>query len=253
MPTYLRIAEELRAAILSGELAAGAKLPTRQQLAERYSVSPPVIQEVIRALRSEGLVTSRPGSGVFVTERRPVRRWTRGHYGRRGQGSPFAAGERAAGREGTWEAHSSTERADAAIADRLGIEPADAVMRTAYTFRSDGVPTMLSTSWEPLAITGQADEHGRTPILFPEEGPYAGWGVVDRMDAIGMRVTLAREVTCTRPASETELRELGGISGGQVLHIVRTYVDAEGRPVETADIVLPGDRSEIESWYEIPQ
>lgn len=252
-PAYQRIAEDLRAAILDGSLVPGTQLPSRAELAARYGVSDQVPARAVNALRAEGLVVTRPGAGAFVAARRPVRRFTRGHYGRPGQGSPFAAQEHAAGRAGTWDARSQTETADVAIADRLAIEPGDTVMRTQYVFRADGAPVMLSTSYEPLAITGVPDEEGRMRILLPEEGEFAGAGVVDRMAAIGIRVTRSREVISDRAARAEEVEALGGIASGHVLHIVRTYLDDQGRPVETADIVLPGDRSEVESWYEIPQ
>ncbi|CAM5615451.1 UbiC transcription regulator-associated domain-containing protein OS=Streptomyces microflavus OX=1919 GN=Smic_53850 PE=4 SV=1 [Streptomyces microflavus] len=42
----------------------------------------------------------------------------------------------------------------AEVAERLGIEPGDRVMRTHYVFREAGEPIMLSTSWEPLSSPG---------------------------------------------------------------------------------------------------
>ncbi len=42
-------------------------------------------------------------------------------------------------------------------------------MRTKYLFREAGEPMMLSTSWEPLALTG------RTPVMLPEEARWAAW------------------------------------------------------------------------------
>ena len=66
---------------------------------------------------------------------RPERqRLTRSWYTSRQGGSPFRADMAAAGIPGTWE--SSTERVPMtpAIAARLGAEPGEPAMRTAYTF-----------------------------------------------------------------------------------------------------------------------
>lgn len=60
------VAARLRNAILSGEYAVGARLPTEAVLTERFGVSRTVVREAIAALRSEGLVESRQGSGVYV-------------------------------------------------------------------------------------------------------------------------------------------------------------------------------------------
>jgi GntR family transcriptional repressor for pyruvate dehydrogenase complex len=57
-----RISEEIR----KGRLAPGARLPTEQELMKAMGVSRTVVREAVAALRSEGLVTTRQGSGAFV-------------------------------------------------------------------------------------------------------------------------------------------------------------------------------------------
>jgi len=59
----LRIAEQID----GGTLKPGDRLPTEQQLAGAYGVSRTVVREAVHQLRSQGLVRSRQGSGVFVT------------------------------------------------------------------------------------------------------------------------------------------------------------------------------------------
>src|SRR3954451_2023272 len=66
---YVQVASALRAAILTKKLQPGDKLPSGNQLAERYGVARMTVQTAIRVLREEGLVVSRQGSGVFVRER----------------------------------------------------------------------------------------------------------------------------------------------------------------------------------------
>ena len=44
-------------------------MPSERLLGEQYAVSRAVVREALSQLKSEGLVTSRAGSGVFVTER----------------------------------------------------------------------------------------------------------------------------------------------------------------------------------------
>jgi len=57
-----RIASEIR----SGRLEPGSKLPTEQKLMHAMRVSRTVVREAVAALRAEGLVTTRQGSGAFV-------------------------------------------------------------------------------------------------------------------------------------------------------------------------------------------
>jgi DNA-binding FadR family transcriptional regulator len=57
-----RIAGEIR----SGRLEPGARLPTEQELMTAMGVSRTVVREAVAALRAEGLVMTRQGSGAFV-------------------------------------------------------------------------------------------------------------------------------------------------------------------------------------------
>jgi DNA-binding GntR family transcriptional regulator len=116
-------------------------------------------------------------------------------------------------------------------------------MRTRYLFREGGEPMMLSTSWEPLALTG------RTPVMLPEEGPLGGMGVVERMAGIDVVVDNVTEEVSARPGLAEELLDLGGVPGHVVLVVRRTFY-ASGRPVETADVVVPADRYRVS--YHLP-
>lgn len=53
--------------IHSGRYALGTKLPTEHELIAAFGVSRTVVREAIAALRARGLLTTRQGSGVFVS------------------------------------------------------------------------------------------------------------------------------------------------------------------------------------------
>lgn len=62
------LAQRLSEEIAAGQLKPGEKLPTEQQLGERFGVSRPIVREAIGRLKHDGLVVSRQGAGVFVVE-----------------------------------------------------------------------------------------------------------------------------------------------------------------------------------------
>lgn len=239
VPAYARIAAELRAAISSGDLQPGDKLPSETKLMAQYGVSRTVAKWAIAQLKSDGLVEGRSGSGVYV---RRIRRLTRHGHGRDqrttpGSTSPFARDAAAAGHQGGWEHRSERATADLETARRLAIEPGAPIMSTRYVFHADGEPIQMSWSREPLAITGG------TPIEWPEDGQAVG--VVARFDAIGVRIDLNEERVTGRAASSVEVAALKlPTRGAHVLVVTRTYY-AEGLPVETADIVLPRERYDL--------
>ena len=61
------LSEQLAEQIKSGRLAAGARLPTEEELSRAARVSRTVVREAVAALRADGLVVTRQGVGAFVS------------------------------------------------------------------------------------------------------------------------------------------------------------------------------------------
>ncbi|MET9772902.1 GntR family transcriptional regulator [Streptomyces sp. NPDC006367] len=242
-PAYLRVAGDLRQKIVDGLLPPHTRLPSQARIREEYGVSDTVALEARKVLMAEGLVEGRSGSGTYVRERPVPRRIARSGYRPAGGATPFTQEQADAEARGTWESRSEQAEASGAVAERLGIEPGDRVMCTRYVFRENGEAMMLSTSWEPLDLTG------RTPVMLPEEGPLGGMGVVERMAAIDVVVDNVTEEVGARPGLAEELLALGGVPGHVVLVVQRTFY-ASGRAVETADVVVPADRYRVA--YHLP-
>jgi putative hydrolase of HD superfamily len=64
----VQLAGSIRAAILSGELEPGARLPSGNDLAEFFGVSRMTVVAAIRTLRQEGFVRSSAGSRAYVSD-----------------------------------------------------------------------------------------------------------------------------------------------------------------------------------------
>ncbi len=64
---YRRVADDIAARIVSGELAPGARLRSERDLAEFYQVSYGTIRRVMEVLRNRGLITTIHGRGTFVS------------------------------------------------------------------------------------------------------------------------------------------------------------------------------------------
>ncbi|PZX06022.1 FadR/GntR family transcriptional regulator [Celeribacter halophilus] len=62
------VAQDLINRINSGALPVGGRLPSERDLCAQYSVSRAVIREALSQLKSDGLVTARAGSGVYVRQ-----------------------------------------------------------------------------------------------------------------------------------------------------------------------------------------
>lgn len=70
------VVERITAEIASGSLAPSARLPTEQEMMLAFGVSRTVVREAVAALKADGLVVTRQGSGAFVAadaSQRPFR------------------------------------------------------------------------------------------------------------------------------------------------------------------------------------
>lgn len=63
-----QLLHQLEKSLLDGSFPANARLPSERLLAEQYGVSRNTVREAMQRLAARGLVRSRPGAGVFVTD-----------------------------------------------------------------------------------------------------------------------------------------------------------------------------------------
>jgi GntR family transcriptional regulator len=68
VPIYLQIAEGIREAVAAGIYCPGEALPSLRALAIDVQVNPNTVQRAYDELEREGVVYSRRGKGLFVTE-----------------------------------------------------------------------------------------------------------------------------------------------------------------------------------------
>jgi DNA-binding GntR family transcriptional regulator len=129
------------------------------------------------------------------------------------------------------------------VACRLGLAEGALVNRTRYLLTAGGSPVQLATSYEPAEVTAG------TIVASPEEGPLAGRGVVERLQAIGVTVDQLTEDVSVRRCPAVEAAALRMPAGAPVLVVTREH-RAGQRAVEMSEIVIPADRFTLR--YRIP-
>ncbi|XTZ18213.1 winged helix-turn-helix domain-containing protein [Micromonospora echinospora] len=65
-PVYREIINDIRAAIESGQLKPGDRLPTIAQLCEQYQASSTPVKTAMRILEEAGLIETWQGKGMYV-------------------------------------------------------------------------------------------------------------------------------------------------------------------------------------------
>ncbi|MCF2528465.1 GntR family transcriptional regulator [Yinghuangia soli] len=224
---YRQLADEIRQRILAGEWKPGAALPSHKDLARETGYSVGIVQVALRELAVEGIVEGRLGSGTYVTglTRRAVTRVMQP-----GGGTVAPVFEDL--RETAYTHQTTTMVADRHIAQRLAVDIGADVMRTTYECTAGGRTYALVTSWEPLYLTAG------TPIAFPEQGPFAGQGVLARFAAIGLPAIRVNEDLIPRAVTTQEARVLNIARSALVTVVERTVFGAR-HPLEAADTLLP--------------
>ncbi len=239
-PVYLRVLEDLRAQIREGVLAPGARVPSRNGIITRYGVGETAAKHALQVLATEGLIEARAGSGSYV---RAVPAATHLEHDRlHFPGSPFGLADGAAtavnGHDPvrlSWEHQTEQVPPPLRIARWLGLPDGEPVTRTSYLLTAGGTPVQLAVSYEPAALTAG------TPVACPEQGPYAGRGVSERMRAIGITVDEVVEEISVRPCQRAEAAALRIPAGTLVLVAERAHRAGE-RTVEAGEIAVPADR-----------
>ncbi|MEU9161252.1 GntR family transcriptional regulator [Streptomyces sp. NPDC048424] len=238
-PLHARIAADLREEILSGELAAGAKLPSTAQLKDRFDASNATIQKAVHLLKGEGLAVGRAGAAVTVRENRqrtvrPAASLT-----------PAATGEAY-----PWLANASNRRSSVHstllsveevpvsgdVAEALGLSGSGTAVRRHQLITIDGEPAELVASYYPLDIargTALAEPRrirGGTPTLL------TGLGFPPRhsVDRVSARVATQEQYTALPLPGELP-----------ILRTLRTVYGEGDRPVEVTVMVKAGHLYEL--------
>ncbi|WFE45283.1 GntR family transcriptional regulator [Verrucosispora sp. WMMD1129] len=247
-PRYQQIADDIRRRIEAGVLPAGAPLASETEMVAEYRAARETVRKAMATLRAEGLISTAKARGSFVRPRWPVRRLGMDRYRvetRQRDEQPTEKATSFTKDQGIdWSAYTMDKEyaevgANEQLGDLLNVDPGTPLLRRHFVFRSHGVPQQISTSYLLL------DMVGGTPVADPANEPWPG-GNIAQLATLGITVDQVREQVRTRMPTPDESRILGIGDSVPVLTITRTML-AAGRPVEAAvDIVLPGDRVELD-------
>jgi GntR family transcriptional regulator len=242
-PLYLQIADDLREQILSETLRPGQRLPSEHSLMDAYGAARQTVRKAIAELKSEGLLDSEQGRGVFVRARAAIVRSADEllSAARWGGGSPNDRAADAADGGSTVEVMVTHAPASVDVAARLGEREGKRVLvRRERTFDSERT-LEVSTTYLPLdLVRGTA----------VEQDDVSGQDVYAHLERLGHRLERFTERVATRMPRPAEARTLDLGPGTPIILIARTAWTSEGRPVAVSDEIMAADRYEL--LYEIP-
>lgn len=235
-PVYVQIADDLRHAIVGGELSAGEPLPAEPELMDSYEASRGTVRHAISVLRAEGLVDIHHGRGMFVRRRPPVRRLAHDRFARRHRElgkAAFIAELEAENRKPEVEVlEVAPSPSPPDIAKRLGLRSNARVLVRRRRYFADGQPIEIATSYLPWSIVKG------TSVAQANPGPG---GIYARLEEMGYRLKEFTEEVSSRMPLPEEAQLLQLREGIPVIHLVRTAFDEKDQPLEVCDTLMAAD------------
>jgi GntR family transcriptional regulator len=214
---YQKVAEDIKAAIASGEYPAAAKLPSENELAQRYGVSRGTIRQAFAALRADGVIASRRGARRVVFGGPRVQSF--------GELLSFSRWARAAGEVPGGEVISLDRRPATALeVARLAIGDGAAVYALIRVRLLSGRPVMIERAVYP-------DKVG----VLVAGLDLTRDSITERLEELGVVFTDAEHVIDAVAASAEDARWLRVRAGVPLLRERRFTTDRAGQPVEWSD------------------
>ncbi|MEH1168937.1 GntR family transcriptional regulator [Micromonospora sp. CPCC 205539] len=238
-PRSQQIAADLRADIMSGDIAADSYLSSTAELSARYRASGATIQNAVSILKAEGYVEGEPGKGVKV---RPTRQQTitpADYATLPADGQPYAwitaAAER--GQRGAYRLLAVAEvPAPIQVARAFSVDPGSPVVRRAQLGTHNDEPVELVHTFYPISLA-------RGTALAVKRLIKGGSQVV--LAELGAEPVSFEDVISTRPPTSEEFVALDLPTEVPILRTFRVAVSAAGQPVECQVMVKSGHRHEV--------
>jgi DNA-binding GntR family transcriptional regulator len=185
-----QLADELRAQVLAGELAAGAQLPSEPELARRMHVARSSLRAAIALLEEEGLLRRVHGSGTYVNDRPLLRDDI-------SRNLSVTAMITATGRTpGARLTEATPEPAPPKVAAAFGVPNGTKLSALRRVRTADGLPVVDTTDWclpellDPEAMANPVD--GSVYRALGERGFTIHHGVATMSPAVADRLTAER-------------------------------------------------------------
>lgn len=229
LPRYERVKRHIMRLIENGDVDAGDKLPSENELVRALNVSRMTVNRALRELTEEGHILRRAGMGSFVADRR-----MRGHAA-----DIQSIRAELKDRGEAWSARVISQKqrlVPAGLADELGVTPGDFAYYLLIIHQGDGHPVELEERWVRPAVA---------PDLLAQD--FTGTTPTDYLLA---EAPLLRAEHVVRAVAAT-VEEAGQLSiqpGAPCLEINRRTWTGE-QVASAARLLYPGDRYELTARF----
>jgi GntR family histidine utilization transcriptional repressor len=227
---YARVKQHLKSGLAAGRWAPGALMPSEAELVAEFGVSRMTVNRALRELQAEGLVLRTQGVGTFAA---PLHRVSSTLQIR-------DLHEEIVGRGHRHEAQVQLQRAEkagAALAAQLGLDPGARVFHTLIVHRENGVAVQCEDRFVNPACSPnylEADFHRVTPtqVLFETTALWRA------------------QYTIEAGSATPEEARLLGLARGEPCLVVTRRTFTRDAVITLARLVHPGSRYQLQGEFE---
>lgn len=228
VPLYYQIRQHLLEQIRSGGLKPGEPVPSEQMISAQMGVSRMTARQAVKSLCDLGVIYSQRGKGTFVSGNKLEKSFR--------QVLSFseemaARGSRPSSKVLLFEVN----RADASVADALGLSPGEEIVSLRRLRLADAIPMGIEWSRIPLRFCPDLPDK-----FDPKNSLYQ-----ILKQRYGIRVLVTDEVAEAGLAGSEESRLLQIPKRSPVLLFSRISYTENQKPVEYVKSVYRGDRYKI--------
>lgn len=240
-PLYIKIADDLRDKIKDGTYAPGALLPSRNEIADVYGVSPITGRDALAVLSHEGYARVIRGRGHIVRRKRPRLTVPGRLYAAKDlEGTALDAAMLALHRLDVYQEQAPD---NIALPLECGADPVW-VRRAVHVAAADRQPVQVHVSWLP----GLGEDAGAAlRVLDP-----GTWWPDAVQQVTGRAIATVLQNTRARGANPFEAGTFGVPGGTAVFVSHLTTYDAAHRPIEHSRFAWPTDAVRMSDDYSYP-
>ena len=228
-PLYKQLVQSLRNDILRGVFPVGSQLPAEEVLAERFAVSRHTVREALRQLRTDGLVSSRQGSGTTVMPPPPSTPCNVHRVASIDELMAYAV-----------ESRYEVERTDVVASEdvpqsELDLPPGRRWLRL-QGFRLGDEPATPPVCWTEVFVAGEYA--GVERLIGRQRGPI--WRLIE--DLYGERLVEVEQTLRVRPVPAEIAGPLHVEPNSTVVEVRRTYKTTADKVAEVSVNLYPGEK-----------
>jgi len=227
IPKYYQLVEIIKGIARSGKLKQGIRLPSENELKEKYGVSNTTVRKAINELLQEGIIYREQGKGTFLAKTKINQNLTKV--------TSFTEDMLGRGLKPSSKVISvATISPSLGIANNLALNKGDKIVKIHRLRLANEEPMAIQTSYLSYKLCPGIQKEDLTKSL-----------TIILKDRYGLRLTKAVQSLHPSLADDYESKMLGINKGMPVLVVKRTSYLYNNQPIEFLRSVYRGDKYEF--------